>query len=234
MSAILVYGPSGSGKSTAIKTLDPSTTGIICSDSKELPFRGWKNKYITVYEEKDGVRLPSLQKSNYIQTKKPASVLKTLMAWEERPDIRTIVWDTMTHVIMYRFMTDPKTDWDFYKELAKEIYAILDYIQRMTKDIIVIGHNDTKLDPATGNKVDAIRTVGKLLDEKIDIPSLFTMVFTTKIVTNAEGKNEYFFENQTNGFSFAKAPDGMYDSIRIPNDYNFVLQKIHEYNESND
>ena len=80
MSNILVYGPAGSGKSTAIENLDPSSTGIICSDSKELPFRGWKSKYITV-RGKDGKT--SLAKSNYIQTKKPSQILKVLIEWDK-------------------------------------------------------------------------------------------------------------------------------------------------------
>lgn len=160
MSSILIYGPSGSGKSTAIENLNPKFTGIICSDSKELPFRGWKKNYVTKLD-KDGKM--SIEESNYIETKKPISILKILRGWNARPEIKTIVWDTMTHAIMYRFMTDPKVDWDFYKILAKEIYQILNYIQQMkTKNVIVIGHSDVKLD-ASGTKIDAVRTIGEKL-----------------------------------------------------------------------
>ena len=227
MSMILVYGPSGSGKSRAIINLDPKTTGIICSDAKELPFKGWKKNYITKYKEDGKI---SLADSNYVQTKKPASILKILQEWNARPEIKTVVWDTMTHAIMYRFMTDPKVDWDFYKILAREIYNILDYIQKMTtKDVIVIGHSDVKLD-ASGTKIDAIRTIGKLLDEKVEIPSMFTMVLTTSITRDPEAKtNSYSFVTQSDGSSFGKSPEGMFNELNIPNDYNYVLQKIHEY-----
>jgi len=228
MSAILVYGPSGSGKSTAIRNLTPQNTGIICSDMKPLPFKGWKSMYKTEVTS-DGK--PDLLKSNYVQTRKPLSVLTVMKQWEARQDIHTIVWDTMTHVIVNRFMTDPNTDWDFYKALAKEIYMIFDYTSKMNTDVIIIGHNDTKFDATTGNKVDAVRTIGRLLDEKVDIPSLFTVVLTTKIERDSDGKSHYYFTTQTDGSSFAKSPDGMFEELSIRNDYNFVLQKIHEYNE---
>ncbi len=227
MSGILVYGPSGSGKSTAIENLPHKHTGVICSDMKELPFRGWKSKYITVFEK----GIPLIARSNYVQTRKPASVLKTMKIWDERDDIQIIVWDTMTHVMMNRFMTDSNTDWDFYIALAREIYQILNYIPKMRTDVIVIGHNDTQLDASTGNRMEGVRTIGKLLDQKIEIPSLFTVVLITKIERDSEGKSHYYFVTQSDGSTFAKSPKGMFEDLLIPNDYNLVLQKIHKYYE---
>jgi len=228
MSGILVYGPSGSGKSTAIKTLSPQNTGIISSDRKPLPFRGWKSNYKTVYNQENKL---DLLKSNFVETRKPASVLKLMRTWENRDDIHVIVWDTMTHVIVNRFMTDPKTDWDFYIVLAKEIYEIFDFVSKMKTDVIIIGHSDTRFDANTGKKVDALRTIGKLLDDKVDIPSLFTVVLTTQIERDSDGKSHYFFVTQSDGTTHSKSPDGMFEELRIANDYNLVLQKIHEYNE---
>jgi hypothetical protein len=227
MGAILVYGPSGSGKSRAIKNLPPQNTGIISSDMKPLPFKGWKSSYETVLV--DGKK-PDLLKSNYVETRKPASILAVMKTWEKRNDIHTIVWDTMTHVIINRFMTDPNVDWHFYKILAREIYEILDYTAKMKTDVIIIGHNDTKFDANTGKKVDAIRTIGKLLDEKVDIASLFTTVLTTNIERDSNGVSHYYFVTQSDGTSFAKSPEGMFE-LQIENDYNFILQKIHEYDE---
>jgi hypothetical protein len=227
MGAILVYGPSGSGKSRAIKNLIPQNTGIISSDMKPLPFKGWKSNYVTVLNDS---KKPDLLKSNYIETRKPASVLAVMKTWEKRNDIHTIVWDTMTHVIINRFMTDPNVDWDFYKILAREIYEILDYTGKMKTDVIIIGHSDTKFDANSGKKIDAIRTIGKLLDEKVDIASLFTTVLTTNIERDSNGVSHYYFVTQSDGTSLAKSPEGMFE-LQIENDYNFVLQKIHEYYE---
>lgn len=231
MSGILVYGPSGSGKSTASESLNHEHTGIICCDMKPLPFRGWKSKYITQFNEEGK---PILAESNYVETRKPASVFKTLQVWNNRPEIDVIVWDTMTHVITNRFMTDDlvmgASGWDFYKTLAREIYGILDFIPKMKKDVIVIGHSDVKLD-AAGNKIDGVKTIGRLLDEKVDIPSLFTVVLTTRIERDSDGKNHYFFTTQSDGQNFAKSPKGMFEDVKIPNDYNYVLNKIHEYYE---
>ena len=102
MSAIFIYGPSGSGKSTSIEPLKPEETFVICSDSKSLPFKGWKKKYKTVQAE--GGK-PDLAKSNYVETKNPHQVLAALKFIQaNRDDIKNVVWDTFTHMLIHQFM----------------------------------------------------------------------------------------------------------------------------------
>jgi hypothetical protein len=68
------------------------------------------------------------------------------------------------------------------------------------------------------------KTIGKLLDEKIDVAGLFTIVLNA---TKKEGK--YIFKTQTDGFDVTKSPMGMFDSEEIDNDLKVVQNKIKEY-----
>jgi hypothetical protein len=226
MSAILVYGPSGYGKSTAITNLDPKETFVISSDDKELPFKGWRSKYKCE-------RFPDgkidIQKSNYYEGNDPRTIIKLQQRIiAERPDIKNIVYDTLTHMMIYRFMTDPNVDWDFYKVLAREIYGIIDTGKKdKTRNHIFIAHNETSYD-AAGRKVDKVRTLGKLLDEKVELASMFTVVLVPEVDRTNEQEPVYNFITQSNGATSAKSPMGMF-SYKIPNDYKYVLDKIHEY-----
>ena len=114
-----------------------------------------------------------------------------------------------------------------FTEMAKSIYDILEKcVENEDKNVIVIGHNETAY-TTEGEKVNKVRTVGKLLDEKIDIPSLFTTVFYAE-VKREEEEATYSFLTQSDGSNMAKSPKGMFD-YRIPNDYASVFKRIKEY-----
>ena len=48
---IAVVGQTGTGKSTSIESLDPKETVVINVVGKPLPFRGWKQKYVSFTSE---------------------------------------------------------------------------------------------------------------------------------------------------------------------------------------
>ena len=225
MPSILNYGQSGFGKSRAILNLDPKETFVICSDEKDLPWRGWADDYksFTTPEGKYDV-----MRSNYYEGNDPRKIAKLQKdIIEKRPDIKVVIYDTLTHMMIYRYMTDPNVDWDFYKVLAREMYAIIDAGKKdKSRMHVFVGHNEVGYD-ATGKKVEKVRTIGKLLDDKIDLPSLFTVVLCPE-VERKEGGAEYTFVTQSNGSNAAKSPEGMFD-YRIPNDYKLVVDKYYEY-----
>jgi hypothetical protein len=41
---------------------------------------------------------------------------------------------------------------------------------------------------------------------------------------------EYSFITQSDGMTTAKSPRGMFETLEIPNDLKFVINKINEYN----
>ena len=69
------------------------------------------------------------------------------------------------------------------------------------------------------------KTIGKLLDEKVCLEGLFTIVL--RCMTNGQG--QHVFTTQTNGLDVAKSPMGLFDSIEIDNDLKAVDTAIREY-----
>ncbi len=69
-----------------------------------------------------------------------------------------------------------------------------------------------------------MKTIGKMLDEKVDIPSLLTVV----LLAEKDGDN-YVFKTQSSGHDDVKSPEEMFSSEKIDNDLNLVDEAICEY-----
>ena len=233
---ILIYGPSGWGKTSSIRNLDPKTTAIINIDRKALPLAKWRENYKTVLDS-DGKL--DLAKSNYVEPRKPSSVLLTLQAWNKRDDIKTIVVDTITHMMMNQFMsTIMDKGYDKFSKLGSDTHKVLDYIRDMdSKNVIVFAHNDIAYD-SDGQKVNKLRSFGKLVDEKVEPFSMFSTVLAmgVRVDPTDKSKREVFFQTQSDGSTMSKSPayfDG--DShipaldYEVPNDVALVLEKLDEF-----
>jgi len=218
MAAILIYGPSGYGKTTAISPpggpkLPPEKTFVICIDSKPLPFPGWELDY------KKG--------RNYIEEKDPVKVLDGLKKIEASGKFEYVVLDSLTHTMMKMFMDEAhRKDWDKWTEFAKKTYDIYNYVQSMTANVVCINHEEDVNTPS-GVKQTRVRTMGKLLDEKVEIPSMFTYVFFPT-VKYKDKKAKYSFQTQSNGTTMAKTPYGMFP-FEIDNNYKKIFDRIDAY-----
>ena len=121
-----------------------------------------------------------------------------------------------------------------YNRLAKHMYDIINTGINMSKDknFILLTHSDED------NGVMKIKTIGKLLDDKIVLAGLFTYVFYTATKMSATGPEYRFATNRAQDDRFvqlpAKTPIGVFDSLYIPNDLGLVLQKIDEFENSED
>lgn len=69
----------------------------------------------------------------------------------------------------------------------------------------------------------------KLIDNVVTLEGLFTVVLFTRVKKGKDGM-EYYFVTQTDGVTTAKSPKGMFETLEIPNDLNYVIQKMNEYN----
>jgi hypothetical protein len=63
-----------------------------------------------------------------------------------------------------------------------------------------------------------------MLDEKITVEGMFTVVLKTHV---QDGR--YTFVTQTNGMDTVKSPMGMFDQLEIDNDLAMVDKTIREY-----
>lgn len=210
---ILILGQSGTGKSTSIRNMDSKDTFIIQAVNKPLPFKGFKKSYPIIDKDGKGRRLVS---DNY---DKIISCLKYL---NNDKDIKNIIIDDFQYVISDEFMVRAKEKgFDKFTEMAQHYYMIIDVASRLKEDlnIFFLSHNEQKEDGTS-----KVKTIGKLLDEKITIEGLFTIVLNTVIQDN-----KYYFETQNNGFNTTKSPLGMFDERLIDNDLKIVSEKINEY-----
>src|ERR1035438_415419 len=180
---LLILGSSGTGKSHSIKYLNPATTVVICPDRKELPFRGSAQLYKTVYKE--GTKEPSGAKSNFIpvNTMKAVRNLVNLIA-QKRPDIKTIVIDTITYAMIDSVMRELKTKgFDKFSEFADELYQLLNDIPNLRDDLTVVFMAHTENDSVDGVAVISFKIpAGKFTREKIVPEGLFTIVLYTDSV----------------------------------------------------
>jgi hypothetical protein len=70
-----------------------------------------------------------------------------------------------------------------------------------------------------------------MIDNTLTLEGLFSIVLFGKVIKHEDGNLEYVFETQTNGENTCKSPMGMFESITIPNDLQYVKERILEYNE---
>lgn len=220
---IALVGNSGSGKSTSIRTLNPAETFIINVASKPLPFKGWKAKY-TVWNKDN-------PNGNFINTSDVERISKILDYIEaKRPEIKNIVLDDSQYLMAFEAMDRAKEKgFEKFTDIAQKFYSILKASISMRDDlnIIVSCHSENIGDGL--NPIYKIKTIGKMIDNVITIEGLFTYVLFTHIESD-NGTNSYHFITQSDGTTTAKTPLDCFDSILIPNDLQYVINKIEEFN----
>ena len=223
---IAIVGESGSGKSTSLRNIDPKETFIISTTGKPLPFRGWRKKYIPLKTTDNKISGNYYVSSNWEKIIKILKIINTKM-----PHIKQVIIDDFQYVLSYEFV-DRATEVGYSKfsELAQHAMQILRYAEVMREDckMIFLTHSENVGDALNPKYV--IKTVGKLLAEKVTLEGLFTYLFFTKVEEGDDGKMNYKFITNTDGICIAKTPLGMFDELEIDNDLNEVIKVIDEYN----
>lgn len=214
----IIIGESGTGKSTSIRNLDPTETFIINVLNKPLPFRGYKNKYTRV--SSDGMTGNYYSSDNYDHIE---IVIKKIDS--KRPDIKTLIIDDFQYLMGNEFMRRAlERGYDKFSEIGKHAHDLLRLLPvlREDLDVFVLTHSE----PNENGKMQ-IKTIGKMLNEKITIEGMFSMVLQTELMDG-----NYNFITQGDARHIAKSPMGMFDSKNIPNDLAYVKTKMYEYNHS--
>ena len=76
-----------------------------------------------------------------------------------------------------------------------------------------------------------IKTVGKLLSEKVTLEGLFTYIFFTKVSEGENGRMQYKLITNNDGSCVAKTSLGMFEELEIDNDLAEIIKVIDLYNE---
>ena len=224
---IAIVGESGTGKSTSLRNLNPETTFIISTTGKPLPFRAWKKKYIPIKIEGKNVS------GNYYVSSKWDQILKILQIIDKMmPHIKQVIIDDFQYVLSYEFV-DRATEvcYTKFSELAQHAMEILRYSEKMREDckMSFLTHSENVGDNVNPKYV--IKTVGKLLSEKVTLEGLFTYIFFTKVNEGDSGRMEYKLITNNDGSCVAKTSLGMFEDLEIDNDLDEIIKVIDAYNE---
>lgn len=206
--ATLIIGESGTGKSFCMKNLDPEKTLLVQSVKKSLPFKSldW------------GYRSKENQTGNMICTDDTQKIIH-IMSKTMR---KIIVIDDFQYIMSNEFMRRyNEKGFDRFNEIARHAWDVLSLANTLADDVrvYILGHTQTD---EFGNV--RIKTIGKMLDDKITIEGLFTIVLRT-IASN----NKFQLSTMNNGSDTVKAPLEMFDSELIDNDLNMVDESICEF-----
>jgi len=217
-----IVGQSGTGKSTSIETLNPKETVIINVSNKPLPFKGWKSNY-TQGKLSEG--------ANYISTDVAATIVQALKyISDNRPEIKYVIIDDLQYLMSFEFMAKAKEKgFEKFTDIGKNTFDVLNVSRQLRDDLIIFAIYHEESTSENFNPKRKIKTIGKLLDDKITLEGLFTIVFFTEVKIEEDQKPHYYFVTQTDGVTTAKSPRGMFDELLIPNDLSFVSTKINEY-----
>jgi hypothetical protein len=221
---ILVIAESGSGKSTSIETLDPKETFIINVANKPLPFKGWRKKY-TIWSKENP--------TGNMYDKSSVANIEACIKYvnEKRPEIKNIIVDDFQYMSSFEFFD--RADEKGYEKFT-QIGAGIARISRMPKDlredltVFFLTHAEEGTD-MEGKKKYKAKTIGKMVDEKLTLEGLFSIVLFGRVKKNKEGEIRYVFETSNNGENTCKSPRGMFNSFEIPNDLAAVRKAIIDF-----
>jgi len=208
--ATLILGTSGTGKSASLRNMSPVDTLLIQTIPKPLPFRSKDWKPLS----KDG--------GNIIVTADAAKIVE-IMGKTTRP---IIVVDDFQYLLVTEFMARAhETGYTKFTEMAKHYYDVLTAAANLPahKRVYLLSHTDTN----ESGQVKA-KTVGKLLDEKVTVEGLVTIVLRTMVINS-----QHVFSTKNSGSDTTKTPMDLFAEEHIPNDLAAVDQAIVAYYELN-
>lgn len=205
--ATLILGQSGTGKSTSLRNLNPKHVLLIQAIKKPLPFRSADWTYLS-NENRSGSILVSDNPQKIIQA----------INGTRRP---IIIIDDFQYVMANEFMRrSVERGFDKFTEIGRNAWDVFNGAinAHEHKRVYILSHTE-ETDGRT-----KIKTIGKMLDEKITLEGMVTICLQTAVINE-----QYVFQTKNNGNSTVKAPMGLFNSEHIDNDLNAVDQAICEY-----
>ena len=199
---VLILGESGSGKSTSLRNFPPDKVAVLNVASKPLPF---KNKLMV----RNGVDYNSINNSL------------------QKNAMKAYVIDDVQYLMSFEFFDHAReTGYQKFTNLGKNFYDMMKNIRNCTSEdtiVYLLGHVEQVADGK-----QKMKTIGKMLDEKLTIEGLCTIVLWCK--SELENKTvTYKFVTQTDGMTTAKSPMEMFGDLEIDNDLYLVDKTIREF-----
>lgn len=208
---VMIVGESGRGKSTSMRNLDPEETYLINCASKLPPFPAG-SKY--------------RKGKNMANVKEAQSIRRLMQDISRDVKFKNIIIDDGQNIMTNEFVQKAlEKGYDKFSLMAKNMYDVLTQASELRGGLKVyfLCHEE---ETYTGKR--KMKTVGKMLDEKITPEGLSTIVLYAELINREEKGNLYVFKTQSDGQTNAKSPMGMFPEV-IPNDLKIVSDRIDEY-----
>lgn len=204
----LILGESGTGKTCSLRNLDPQKCLLIQPVRKPLPFRsaGWKE----IHGKNDG--------GNIYVCADPAKIVKAML----RCPKPIVIVDDFQYILTSLYMNARNVkSYEKFSDIGGAGYDICMAANSLSgaTRVYVLAHTQTD---DMGNV--RIKTLGRMLDEKIVIEGLFTNVLRTKV-----DAGRYLFRTHNSGQDTVKTGLGMFADDEIENDLALVDKTLCEY-----
>lgn len=197
---VLILGASGTGKSASMRNFSKDEVLIINVAGKDMPFK----------EPKGGFE--KINTDQYRDIKRAMTSTKK----------KVIVIDDCQYLMANEFMRRAtEKGYDKFTEIAQNFWDLQQAISKLPEDVVVyeISHIERDQD---GN--EKMKTIGKMLDEKITVEGMFSIVLKTVV-----NDGNYYFQTQNSGKDTCKSPIGLFNSMLIDNDLKKVDNLIRDY-----
>lgn len=204
----LVIGESGTGKTASLRNLNPDDVLLIQPFDKPLPFESAAWKPI------------SANGGSIYVTDQSAQICK---CFSRAISIgkQIVVIDDFQYLMCNEFMRRcNERGYDKFTEIARHAWDVLCAAMDANNKlrVYILSHSTQDDGPVR------IKTIGRLLDEKITIEGMVTIVLRTVIDDGA-----YMFATRNSGNDTVKSPMGMFVDDWVPNDLSMIDKNICDY-----
>lgn len=214
---VLILGDSGSGKSTSMMNLEANKTFLIQAINKRLPFpkpesKGWIR------------RNDESPTGNVVITDNYDQIIKMIHGAAQSGKFDRIIVDDTQYLMANDFMRRAmETGFTKFTSMAVSFNNLFHAAMDCTGDtrVYFLAHTDLDLNGKT-----KMKTIGKLLDEKITLEGLFSFV-----IGCSEKYGKHVFKVRGSSHDTFKTPIGMFDTEEIENDLQLVEAALIEYYE---
>jgi len=214
---VLILGDSGSGKSTSMMNLEPSRTFLIQAINKRLPFPKPESKGWITRSDKNPT-------GNVAITDNYGQIIQMIYGAAKSGKFDRIIVDDTQYLMANDFMRRAsEKGFQKFTDMAVSFNNLFHAAMNCAGDTRVYFLAHTELD---ANGKTKMKTIGKMLDEKITLEGLFSFVLGC---TEKDGK--HVFKTKGSSYDTFKTPIGMFANDEIENDLQLVEAALIEYYE---